>query len=70
MEADLKYEDESYAVKTAVKTYGGIRPFTQLPSEGKYNKANAEIEGEKIKATQLFSLFTADIIKEEVIFTR
>jgi hypothetical protein len=46
----------------------GIFPFTEKPSNEHFiqqDKAKDEIQ-----ASDLFSLFTADIIKEEVVFTR
>jgi hypothetical protein len=42
-----------------------ILPFRERPSEEKADK-----EEKKIEAVDLFSMFTADIIKEEVVFTR
>jgi len=42
-----------------------ILPFRERPSEEKKDK-----EEQKIEAFDLFSMFTADIIKEEVVFTR
>ena len=52
---------------TLIKKVGisEVLPFFELPSEEKKEK-----EGEKLQAFDLFSLFTADIIKEDVIFTR
>lgn len=51
-----------------------IMPFQEKPSVETLSGAKEEPaaeEGKKpLAATDLFSLFTADIIKEEVIFTR
>ncbi|MDQ2718663.1 MAG: hypothetical protein M3Z26_02700 [Bacteroidota bacterium] len=50
----------------------GILPFKEKPSKNNFlNKSNEEgYESNGVEAYDLFSLFTADIIKEEVIFTR
>jgi len=47
----------------------GILPFEEKPSTGCFqHKRNGEEEG--MGAHDLFSFFTADIIKEKIIFTR
>lgn len=46
----------------------GILPFFEKPSD-EFDKG-AEICEERMNAINLFSLFTADIIKEKVLFTR
>jgi hypothetical protein len=43
----------------------GIKPFTEKPATDKLGTKKG-----KIGAADLFSLFTADIIKEDVVFTR
>lgn len=52
---------------TLIKKVGisEILPFRERPSDEKKDK-----EEKKIEAIDLFSMFTADIIKEEVVFTR
>lgn len=46
----------------------GFLPFTEKPSvERDFEK---EEEKDSLNASDLFSIFTANIIKEEVIFTR
>ncbi|MEO6906173.1 MAG: hypothetical protein ABI148_07415 [Ginsengibacter sp.] len=48
----------------------GILPFIEKPSNFRFNeKVEHRIEVE-FEASELFSFFTADIIKEEVTFTR
>ena len=47
----------------------GILPFTQKPSNNHFN-VKEESTNDDMKACDLFSLFTANIIKEEVVFTR
>lgn len=47
----------------------GIFPFTESPSVDKITTKEKEKKN-KLCASDLFSLFTADIIKEDVIFTR
>lgn len=46
----------------------GIFPFTERPSDEKM--PSGQKEKGKLNADDLFSLFTADIIKKDVIFTR
>jgi hypothetical protein len=51
----------------------GILPFAEKPSDDTVSvKDGKQKEGndDRIGASDLFSLFTANIIKEEVIFTR
>ncbi|TMI74263.1 MAG: hypothetical protein E6H09_04905 [Bacteroidetes bacterium] len=43
--------------------------FSQLPSQPKEETAKSDSKAE-LSATALFSFFTANIIKEEKIFTR
>ena len=52
---------------TLIKKVGisEIIPFVEAPSEEKKDKKLPDLQ-----AIDLFSLFTADIIKEEVVFTR
>jgi hypothetical protein len=49
------------------KNKDGIRPFTEHPAT---NRTEGAVKNTDIKAADLFSIFTADIIKEDVIFTR
>jgi hypothetical protein len=46
-----------------------IFPFTELPATTR-EEEKQEVESSTTSATNLFSLFTADIIKEDVVFTR
>ncbi|HJY23440.1 MAG TPA: hypothetical protein VJ279_11165 [Hanamia sp.] len=51
----------------------GILPFTETPSFSHFeDKFEDKEDGSRkeMKASDLFSLFTADIIKEEIVFTR
>ena len=55
----------------------GILPFCEKPSDKLGNKGNCDKDNKdskpfekRITAVELFSHFTADIIKKEVIFTR
>jgi len=43
-------------------------PFTEKPSEER--QGDGMEKNNELGATELFSLFTANIIKEELIFTR
>jgi len=48
-----------------------IKPFIERPStDRQLDSDDAKKQGQGLCATDLFSLFTADIIKEEVVFTR
>ena len=47
---------------------GEMYPFTQKPSENQFPISKPD--DRKDSPSQLFSRFTADIIKEEVVFTR
>lgn len=47
----------------------GILPFTERPSEEQSSK-NVAGAKDNLGASDLFSLFTADIIKEGKLFTR
>jgi hypothetical protein len=47
-----------------------IVPFKETPSEGISGKPVSIEPAAKLNGTQLFSLFTADIIREDVQFTR
>lgn len=49
-------------------TRAGIVPFTEHPDEERSGSNNSHET--KINAAELFSFFTANIIKEEVVFTR
>jgi len=51
------------------KTKGGIMPFTERPSEDNSSEGAGKSK-EKMHASELFSQFTANIIKEEKIFVR
>lgn len=47
----------------------GVVPFTEKPANDYFTEKKENGKGE-IKASDLFSFFTADIIKEETVFTR
>lgn len=47
----------------------GILPFTEKPSN-QYSNEKDEIQQQEIQASDLFSLFTANIIKEDATFIR
>jgi hypothetical protein len=61
----LKNHTLSSILKRAKKD--NILPFTETPSEERTSPGR---DKNPVDAVSLFSLFTADIIKEEVIFTR
>ncbi len=55
-------------VKKPSSFLDGILPFTEKPSNEHFSEKDA-VKNE-IEASDLFSLFTANIIKEEVTFIR
>jgi len=57
-------------IKKSLTLFEGILPFTEKPSDKHFSESHDKNTNEEINASELFSLFTADIIKEEVIFTR
>lgn len=58
---------ETISVKYA-SVIDRILPFTETPSSQQYDD-NTKGEDE-IRASDLFSLFTADVIKSDIIFSR
>jgi hypothetical protein len=55
--------------KKETRLLDGILPFTERPSNQYVNEKEPHpMDG--LQASELFSLFTADIIKEEVTFIR
>ena len=69
MEKKLTSHNSNCVVKPGSKKHRGITPFIETPCEGKYISYDSK-KSEEIPANKLFALFTADIIKEEVIFIR
>ena len=58
---------------TITRIQEGITVFTERPSdehELQTDEKKDSVSNPRINAVDLFSLFTADIIKKEVIFTR
>lgn len=58
-------------IRKSVTLIEGILPFNEKPSENHYCMSPdvKEVDGE-MNASDLFSLFTADIINQEIVFTR
>lgn len=56
-------------IKKSFRITDGILPFTEIPCIN-YFQQKDENNRDELKAIELFSYFTADIIKEQVIFTR
>ncbi len=56
-------------IKNSMSSIEAILPFTEKPSNAHFAQKEKVIS-EEIEAYDLFSLFTANIIKEEVVFTR
>lgn len=59
-----KSSNRNVPAENAVDTY--IQPFKEMPS----SRAGGEDSVDRINAHDLFSLYTADIIKEETMFAR
>jgi len=55
--------------KKETRLLDGILPFTEKPSN-QYTSEKEPHPMDGFQASELFSLFTADIIKEEVTFIR
>jgi hypothetical protein len=56
-------------IKKSLTITEGVIPFTEKPSNDQF--IEKEENGKNaIRASDLFSFFTADIIKEETLFTR
>lgn len=56
-------------IKNSMSSVEAILPFTEKPSNAHFSQKE-KVSDEEIGANDLFSLFTANIIKEEVVFTR
>ncbi len=56
-------------IKNSMSFIEAILPFTEKPSNAHLTQKEKAVN-EEIEACDLFSLFTANIIKEEVVFTR
>ncbi|MEO8720737.1 MAG: hypothetical protein ABI297_08340, partial [Ginsengibacter sp.] len=54
-------------IKKQTRSFDGILPFTEKPSNIYLNE-DEDTQFDEFPASELFSLFTADIIKEEVTF--
>jgi len=68
MSKKLQHTKKKMHASIKKSKWDDIIPFPEMPSRNKYkNKDNNKNE---LAASDLFSLFTADIIKEDVIFTR
>ena len=56
-------------IKKSFNIFDGILPFTEKPCKNYFGKKEEREKGQ-IEASELFSFFTANIIKEDVIFIR
>lgn len=56
-------------IKKDMRLLDGILPFTEKPSNN-YSNEKEQHPMDGFQASELFSFFTANIIKEEVTFTR
>jgi hypothetical protein len=70
MKTSLKAPQKRNNIHTPVLNTGGIMVFTERPSAERAGSSAKSPEKTKLQAADLFSLFTADIIKQEVLFTR
>lgn len=55
--------------KKSLDMFEGILPFTEKPSNDHFAEREKVRERNDIKASDFFSIFTADIIRKEVVFT-
>ena len=70
---DPRTKTSTPGIKSGLTGNDGISPFAQKPSFDDLLQEDeiSEVKiSKRIHAADLFSLFTADIIKEEVIFIR
>lgn len=51
-------------------TKAGMHSFTQTPSENQFKGLPGSQKKDMMEGAELFSRFTADIIKKDVVFTR
>ena len=56
-------------VKEVIGMRSGFTVFDEKPSDSRM-KRKEEMDEKRISAHDLFSMFTADIIKEETVFVR
>ncbi|MEO6814752.1 MAG: hypothetical protein ABI172_12540 [Ginsengibacter sp.] len=56
--------------KKSLAIMEGILPFTETPSSSEFDGDKEGTSKAEIQASDLFSFFTANIIKEEIVFTR
>ena len=68
MAKKLQHTEKKMPASIKKNRLNDIIPFPEMPSRNKY-KSKDKNENE-LAASDLFSHFTADIIKEDVIFTR
>ena len=68
MRKSVKHIEKKLASLVKKARLSEILPFTERPSEPAGTPGKGKTA--ELAASDLFSLFTADIIKEEVVFTR
>ena len=69
MDNKNSFTETGNSSKTSIQKFKEIQIFQEHPGKGNYG-LDENSECENIPANELFSMFTADIIKEEIIFTR
>jgi len=70
MKAKLYFRKTKKAALVSSSSSRKISFFVEKPSSGYFGLDSAEHQNDNLKAHDLFSLFTADIIKQEIIFIR
>jgi hypothetical protein len=73
MRKNLKHQATRIATLVKKVRWDSILPFTEKPSDEKIlpsDNLSRKKTVDEHSASDLFSIFTADIIKEDVVFTR
>ena len=68
MSKKLQHTEKKLPESIKKNRWDDLIPFPEMPSSNKYD--NKDRNENELAASDLFSHFTADIIKEDVIFTR
>lgn len=70
MKKKLYFRKTKKAALVSLSQYGKIAFFEEMPSKGHFCEDGGGHTDVSLRAHDLFSIFTADIIREETIFIR
>jgi len=70
MSQKLQHTEKKRPAPIKKGRWDDVVPFSELPSSNKYQNEDDNKNKSTLAASDLFSLFTADIIRADVIFTR